>query len=188
MVKIVYIFIIKYTKYYDFWSVKNIYHYQTSKYWSKPNGCVCMCLLVCTTAAHVFLQYGNGDNGWWVGMGGCLIHEQCKSVTTLTGKAWVWLIPSSFRHLLWSFSIYLFPTMHVSMLTIWRFCWEWYVKRLNCIFCLGSVVLATVSFSSDNIVYIKVIAEMWEFGEVRRSNKREQSNNQRGFQQPNLFI
>lgn len=53
----------------------------------KPNlyrFCVCVAR---TSATHVFLQCSDDDNGWRVSARRCVIHEQCESVTTPTGKA-----------------------------------------------------------------------------------------------------
>lgn len=48
--------------------------------------CVCV---ACTSATHVFLQCSDDDNGWRVSTRRCVIHEQCESVATPTGKAGV---------------------------------------------------------------------------------------------------
>lgn len=86
-------------------------------YWSR----VCVC-----DAVHIFLQRGENDSEWWVGAGARVIHEQWGSVSVLTGRAGVWLIPTSSGQLLWSSSLYVFPTIHLLS------CWVGNLQKEEC--------------------------------------------------------
>lgn len=55
-------------------------------------------------AIYIFLQCGKDDSGWRVSAGARVIHEWWESVSILTDRAEVWLIPTSFGQLLWSSS------------------------------------------------------------------------------------
>lgn len=66
------------------------------------------------------------DSEWRVRAGARVIHEQWKSVSVLTGRAGVWLIPTSSGQLLWSSSLYVFPTIH------WLSCWVGNLQKEEC--------------------------------------------------------